>query len=666
MKKILLSFTLACFGLASNAQVILTQDFESVTAPALPAGWVLDTATPGPVSHVAWFTSSAAGTNWGTLTGKYNIPTSSQYVVVDDAANPGQLHDTLKSPVFSLVGKTTPWLNFDCFFYGATQTSTSITEHAYVLGSINGGTTWSVIDSVLPYAWNGAVWTRQHINLTTTLSGANCMIAFTYSDGGGAILGVALDNIEVKNLNTSEAGLLSLNYNSIANGISANGTPLSFTVQNDGITLTSLDAYYTINGGAQVTQSFTGLSLAPYATQTLTFTTAMSGAITGTNALRVGATQANGIANVNKDSVLKSSFLLASATTTREGLVEEFSSSTCAPCKAFNFSYDPLCLTLNADVIGSNFNVIHYQMNWPSPGTDKSYNNDGLTRRTFYGCNSIPEHWVNGVMSNVGWTSPFSTTNTTDFTNEANSSHADMSFIDITATYNVDTFKKKVGVILTVTPHFTKTGTFHVYTALCDKHYTNTTNTTGQLDYYNVMRKMLPSANGHAVTSWTDGVSQTFADTAISYVNDNYYIGASSYPLQMSSDFWSNPLLGSEMIAFVQEDASHSIMQSFVAIPTNTTTINGVSTISNVTGISIYPNPAKDEATLSFYLGKSGNVHVKLVDYTGRLIADVMNDNRSEGAQKVTIPTTNVAPGNYIVLIEANGGTNAQRITVEK
>ena len=666
MKKSLLSLAVACFGLAfsANAQVIISQDFESPTVPpALPSSWTLGGSTGSP----SFYTATAAGTTWGTLTNAYNIPTHTQYVVVDDAAHPTQLHDTLMSPVFSLAGKTLPYLNFDCFYYGATNNSTSLTEHAYVLGSTNGGATWTVIDSVAPAAWNG-YWVRQHVSLATALgTAANCKIAFTYTDNAGALLGVALDNIEVKNLNTSEAGLLALNYNSITSGISANGTPLSFTIQNDGITLTSFDVNYTINGGTPVTQSFTGLSLAPYAVQTYTFTTAMSGAIAGTNALKVTATKANGIANLNKDTVLTSSFALASTTSQRQGLIEEFSSATCAPCKGLNTSFDPLCLTLNADVIGSNFNIIKYQMNWPSPGTDKSYNNDGLTRRTYYNCNSIPEHWVNGIQSPLtSWSVPFSSTNTTDFTNEANSSHAEKAFIDITATYKVDTIRKKLGVTLVVTPHFTQTGTFHVYTAVMDKHYQNSTNTTGQLDYYHAMRKMLPNGNGHAVTSWTDGVPQTFTDTGISYVNDNWVAGAASYPTQMSFDFWSNPLLNSEMVSFIQEDASHSVMQSLLAMPVNGGSTAGVSTVTNVTGMNIFPNPAKGEATLHFYLGAASNVHVKLVDYSGRTVADVANENMNEGAQKVTISTANVAAGNYLVFIEANGGVTAQRLTVEK
>lgn len=655
MKKKLLSLALACMGLAagSQAQVIATQDFEAAAAPALPTGWI-QASTGSP----AWQTGSSFGSTWGAKTGYYNIPTTSKYVAVDDAAYPNQLHDTLKAPSFSLSGFTDPYLNFDCFYYGATKTKSGISEKAFILAATTGA--WAIIDSVAPAAWNGS-WVRQHVNLSAFAGMSSVKVAFTYSDNADTILGVALDNYEIKNLQ-NEVSLRQLGYNDIALGVSSNGTTLAFLVRNDGKLMTTLDMEYSLNGGTPVTQSFTGLSVAPYATTVLSFTTPFTGAIAGLNTLKVKAVKVNGIANPSPDTVLTSTFTLATATTSRQGLVEEFSSSTCAPCKSFNANYDPLCTSLNANKVGSNFNVIKYQMNWPNPGTDRSYNADGVKRQTYYACNSIPEHWVNGIPSQY----PASPFNSANFTSEAAASYAQKSYVDLTASYKIDTIRKKMSVTVVATPHFTKTGTFHLYTALCDMNYQNTTNTTGQLDYLHVMRKMLPDGNGRSITSWTDGVAQTFTDTGISYVAGNWYAGSSKYPTQNSFDFWSNPLLGSELIAFVQEDASKTILQSFVAVPTNALGVNSVSTISSVKEISIFPNPAKDEATLSFYLGESGNVHIKLVEYTGRVVADVTNGNMTAGEQKVVVPTANVAPGNYLVIIEANGAMNAERITVSK
>jgi len=196
-----------------------------------------------------------------------------------------------------------------------------------------------------------------------------------------------------------------------------------------------------------------------------------------------------------------------------------------------------------------------------------------------------------------------------------------------------------------------------------DKHYQNTTNTTGQLDYYHVMRKMLPNGTGRAVTSWTDGTAKTYVDTGIAYTAGNWSAGSSTYPTQNSNTFWSNPLNG-ELIAFVEEDGNKSVMQSFLILPTQKGL--SVSTMSKVNNINVYPNPTSADATLSFNLGEAGNVHVKLLDYTGREVADVVNKDMNMGEQSVNISTAGLASGNYLVLIETAGGANLGRLTVEK
>jgi hypothetical protein len=649
MKKVLLSLAVACIATVQgvNAQVIISENFDApTTIPALPSAWTQgSTGTPG------WKTATFPVANWGSATGT-TLPTHASQIGLLDDWNDSlttNLHDTLKSPIFSLAGTTSAWLNFDYYYYNATKSSSGATEKALVVGSTDGGATWTSLGDITGTAWD-EIWSTGHFSLASLGTGTNVRVGIVYTDAGDHIIGIALDNISVVNLNTSSAGVTALDYNSVTNGISANGQPVSFTLENSGIPISSFDANFTINGGTPITQSFTGVSVLPYASQNFTFTSTIAGAVAGTNTLTVTITNVNTVANTDPAASRTSNFILASATTQRQGLIEEFSSSTCPPCKSFNDMYDPLCLSLGMNTSGTNINVIKYQMNWPSPGTDRSYNSDGLARRTYYGVNSIPDHFVNGVVSSA-----------TDYTAEANSSKANSAFIDMAVTYNVDTVAKKLGVILTVTPHFTKTGSYHVYTAVMDKFYQNTTNTTGQLKYYHVMRKMLPSGSGHAVSSWTDGVAQTFSDSVI-FTSGDYTAGTSSYPTQNSFKFWNNVLTGSEVVAFVQEDGNKSIMQSIQTLPAG---LINVSTLAKIDGIEIFPNPTKGLANLKFNLQEAGNVRVAIMDYTGKLVSEVTNRNMSLGMQNVAITTTGIAPGNYIVLLSTEGGNRAERLTVE-
>jgi hypothetical protein len=660
MKKFLLSVAFAGFGCItqSDAQVILTENFNGPTAPALPSSW---SQGHGALVTPGWRTGAFSSlSGWGTATGTTLPSHTSQVIFVDDwldtAAGVSNLRDTLFSPTFAIAsGMTEVSADYDVYFFNAVTTGSAPKyEYCYVLGSNTGAAPWTILDTVIGDAWNEN-WVTAHTSLVPLGTGSNMKIAFVYTDGAGRLPGVALDDFKVENITVNAAALPALGYNSRLNGIATNSTPLLFQVDNKGKTITSLEAYYQVNGGTPVVETFSSLSIAPYASSVLTFTTLMSGAVAGSNTVKIVITKVNGVANPEADSLETSTFTLASSSVQRNGLIEEFSSSTCPPCKSFNAIYDPLCTSYGVNAPATHVNVLKYQMNWPSPGTDRSYNPDGDTRKSYYGVSGIPDHFVNGQ--------PGTANSSSTMTTELDNSKVLNAFFDMAITYSVDTVKKKFHVITKVTPHFTKTGNYHVQIAVADQKYENSTNTTGQLEYLHIVRKMLPNGSGRSVTSWADGVAQTFYDTGIAYTSGDWTAGVASYPTQGSYKFWSNPLFGSEVVAFIQEDANKSVMQSLVTVSTAALT---VSTLSKVDGIDVFPNPATDQAFVKFNLQQSGNVEVKLMDYAGRLVKTVTNGSMDAGAQNIAIPTANVVPGNYFVVITTDGGSNVARLTVAK
>lgn len=82
--------------------------------------------------------------------------------------------------------------------------------------------------------------------------------------------------------------------------------------------------------------------------------------------------------------------------------------------------------------------------------------------------------------------------------------------------------------------------------------------------------------------------------------------------------------------------------------------------------IKLFPNPAQDKATLSFFLDNNVNVTVQVLDAVGRLVATVANGNMDKGQQSVEINTANFAAGAYNVVIKTDAGTATQRLTVTK
>ncbi len=94
--------------------------------------------------------------------------------------------------------------------------------------------------------------------------------------------------------------------------------------------------------------------------------------------------------------------------------------------------------------------------------------------------------------------------------------------------------------------------------------------------------------------------------------------------------------------------------------------LNVANTTPATSNISLYPNPAKDNATLSITLAAATNVRVDVIDAIGRTVATVANENMTAGTQKVNISTNGLASGIYNVKIVTDAGTTTQRLSVVK
>lgn len=96
-----------------------------------------------------------------------------------------------------------------------------------------------------------------------------------------------------------------------------------------------------------------------------------------------------------------------------------------------------------------------------------------------------------------------------------------------------------------------------------------------------------------------------------------------------------------------------------------TKTLDVANTIAT-SSVSLFPNPAKDAATLEFSLVKGGKVVVNVLDAVGRTVSVAADATMAAGTQRVQIPTTGLAAGVYNINILTEDGTLTQRLTVVK
>ncbi|MBS1587300.1 MAG: T9SS type A sorting domain-containing protein [Bacteroidetes bacterium] len=637
MKKTLLTCgALLLMGWGANAQ-LSPVDFN---AAGLPAGWStinVDGQTISPNLNAS-IVSGLASAGWM----KWPVSATDSCMLTTSYFNPaGKADRWLVSSQFMVTSPNTV-LKWDDYCPDATYT-----DSVEVWVSPTGGNTVADFTTKLYAAKAGTEgFTTRGLNLGA-YNGQNIRIAFRDNSTDEYVLMV--DNVSTTiPANATDGKNNSVSVKTIQ--LTTGSTNVVFNVTNTGAqNITSLKAQYVVDAAAPVSYTFPSLNITPFGSQTLQFPTPITGLSAGSHTVTVTLLQENGNNDPTAaDNVKSRNFAVVDPATSvnRNGLIEEFSSSTCSPCAAFNGTFDPI--SENGTNLPNNgtsrYNLVRYQMNWPSPGTDYSYNNEGLARRTYYDCNSIPEHWVNGAVSGTAAASMQS---------DIDGSKTDPAFMTISGTFQLQGGQLKCTA--TCTPKFTITGAdMSVHMAVCERHYVNNgpSSTVGQTQYYHVMRTMNNSGNGAAVTSWTANTPQNFS------FNQAYTNGS---PAQGNHNFWTDAH-NSDLVVFVQDNTDQSILQS-ISIPVQWAT--GVKELNGVSDMAIFPNPATSQATLGFNTTEAANISISMVDAIGRTVY-TYSQRFEAGSQRIVIPTGNLAAGIYNVRVQTENGVATTRLTVAK
>ncbi|RYD97164.1 MAG: T9SS type A sorting domain-containing protein [Sphingobacteriales bacterium] len=266
MKKSLFFAGLTLCSLGSlNAQVALTQDFNGLTAPAIPAGWASNPAsawTTGAPNTIAPNAQAGLGYNLNSaaymkafgVNGKLAIANNS-LVTTETFALPATMPDA--SFIFDMA-----------YFQVRLNSDTSKKEELFFVVSTDGGANWTTVETVS--ANQTYLWETRSINMAAYIGSTNLKVGFRYKNNGGELVGVVFDNFRIfsgkdARLNSATAG------NHPANGMgyhqSGTATNVTGSVQNLG---TSAITGYVVKyqQGANPVQSYTvsGASIAPLAT----------------------------------------------------------------------------------------------------------------------------------------------------------------------------------------------------------------------------------------------------------------------------------------------------------------------------------------------------------------------------------------------------------------
>lgn len=121
---------------------------------------------------------------------------------------------------------------------------------------------------------------------------------------------------------------------------------------------------------------------------------------------------------------------------------------------------------------------------------------------------------------------------------------------------------------------------------------------------------------------------------------------------------------------------NHKVLFSTLSFSTSDTTemrnkilaqINGTTGVTDlssaVNAFSVYPNPAKDNVSITLDLKETSNLLIDVTDITGKQVAIIMNEKQT-GIVTKQFSTAALPSGNYFVRLQVNGKTAMQKIVI--
>ena len=409
--------------------------------------------------------------------------------------------------------------------------------------------------------------------------------------------------------------------------------------------ITSMDINYSIDGASPVTESLSNLTINTYDNYTFDHSSTWNPSSSGTYDVAIWASNINGSSDMDpSNDTITGTVNVFTSFETRKPMLEVFTSSTCGPCVQGN---------INLATVLSNypeqFSLLKYQMSWPGNG-DPYFTQEGYDRRVFYGVNSVPRLEIDGGFD----ANPSGMTNQ-DFDDFA----AIPSFTSLSANYSIG--GQSVDVSITIDPlENMNSNNLTLYTGIFEFLTYNNSSTNGEIEFSNVMKKMLPDAGGYSINPLQAGV-QVIENFSFTF-QGNYTLPADAnspinHMLNHSVEDFEN--LG--VVVWIQDDITKEILQSTTA--SLVTDVNG--DLSSASKIMIFPNPTRDIATVAFQGLENSELQIKVINLLGEMVISERFTS-SSNLDYYNLNVSKLNSGIYNVLLISNGDITTKQLQIIK
>ena len=429
--------------------------------------------------------------------------------------------------------------------------------------------------------------------------------------------------------------------------ILANGpVTVSGKLKNMGTTtVTSMDVNYTVDGGATVTESLSGLSLATGDNYDFNHGTTWSPTAAGVYDIAVWATNINGASDMNTaNDMVSGQVTVYDNATIRRPMLESFTSSTCGPCVAGNVNVASVLTAYSDD----QYSLLKYQMSWPGSG-DPYYTLEGGDRRTYYNVNAVPDFILDG---NVWQGNSSSLTNS-----QVDAVIADPSFAEISSYFTVT--GQTVDITVSINPIGDFTNSLTLYTAIYEIKTYNNVGSNGETEFGNVMKKMVPGSMGFALPTLQTGVSvvENFSHT----FQGSYTLPPdANSPIDHSTQHSIEDFNNLGVVTWIQDDATKEVIQSTIS----TISATNVEEL-NTTKLMLFPNPAENTATVAFEGLEGSDLKIDLYNLLGELVF-TGNHTSASSFDYYNIDVTTLNNGIYNLVLTVGESMTTKKLQILK
>jgi hypothetical protein len=613
----------------------------------LPGGWTLinnDGLTPNSgVSFVdkAWVPRIKTDANGDPIPGDSVMLSTSWYTPA------GVSDDWIITPAFN-VANAGMIIKWEEKAYDA-----SYADGYQVLVSTTGTSITDFTTTVLTVPAANTSYTIKYASLASFV-GQTIHVAFRNNSNDKYLLAIDNVNALVPNNNDIDlTGITPTTGSPTAYGKTGGSLSLGGTVFNNGITpVTTYKVHYQQGGGPVTTDVITGVNIAPFTSANFTTPTAFNIPSTMGDYQLDMWVELTGDADATNDSA-KTTVTGVSFLPNKRTFIEEGTGTWCGWCPRGSVYMDSLYHTYK-----SSFSLVAVHNGDPMVLADYD---------AFIGSK------ISGYPSVV--IDRRETKDPSELIDVYNTEKDYFAFADITLS-DVSAPGFGYSIKATVKPALDLSGDYRLALVLTEDDVHGTDSKFAQTNYYSAAANNIPlTGAGHDWQSESNPIAAdkmyyNFVARAIVPSVDG---AAGSLPATMTTGNTYDYTFTTTINPGYKRDKMRAIViliRNSDGMVLNSNTIDvplGVKDVdAGIDNVTVYPNPASDQATLKLNLSIASKVNVQVMDAMGRVVYTVSDSDLTKGTHSINIPTSGFATGTYSVRLQTEKGSVTQLLSVVK